>query len=186
MNCPGGTVERICLPRQETQVQSLIQGDSTCCQATKPVYHNYWACTLETVLWNKRNCCDEKCVHWKEVYTLLATNKESPCKVTKTQHSHKIKKKKTKKLKSWIHQEYTLRHRSACRTPAESRQEYLTSRKEYIDPCKTRDQALSLWSGSTDSNTLDYQRTNLREYEIVRNHTKETSWIQDVASPNHQ
>ena len=65
------------------------------------------------------------------------------------------------------------RHRSACRIPVESRQEYLTSRKEYIDPCKTRDQALSLWSGSTDSNTLDYQRTNLREYEIVRNHTRE-------------
>ena len=26
-----------------------------------------------------------------------------------------------------IHQEYTFRHRSACRTPAENRQEYLTS-----------------------------------------------------------
>ena len=36
-----------------------------------------------------------------------------------------------------IHQEDTFRHRSACRTPAESGQEYLTSRKEYIDPCKT-------------------------------------------------
>ena len=37
-----------------------------------------------------------------------------------------------------IHQEYTFRHRSACRTPAESRQEYLTSRKEYIEPHKTQ------------------------------------------------
>ena len=36
-----------------------------------------------------------------------------------------------------IHQEYTFRHRSACRTPAESRQEYLTSGKEYIEPRKT-------------------------------------------------
>ena len=27
----------------------------------------------------------------------------------------------------WIHQEYTFRHRSACRTPAESGQEYLTN-----------------------------------------------------------
>ena len=26
---------------------------------------------------------------------------------------------------------------SACRTPAESGQEYLTSGKEYIEPCKT-------------------------------------------------
>jgi len=33
-----------------------------------------------------------------------------------------------------IHQEYTLRHRSACRTPDESRQEYLTRGKEYIQP----------------------------------------------------
>ena len=36
-----------------------------------------------------------------------------------------------------IHQEHTFKHRSACRTPAENRQEYLTSRKKYIDPCKT-------------------------------------------------
>ena len=40
-------------------------------------------------------------------------------------------------LSPWIHQEYTFRHRSACRTPAESGQEYLTSRKEYIDSRKT-------------------------------------------------
>ena len=36
-----------------------------------------------------------------------------------------------------IHQEHTCRHRSACRTPAESRQEYMTSRKEFIEPQKT-------------------------------------------------
>ena len=35
-------------------------------------------------------------------------------------------------LSSQIHQEYTFRHRSACRTPAESQQEYLTSGKEYM------------------------------------------------------
>ena len=40
-------------------------------------------------------------------------------------------------LSPWIHQEYTLRHRNACRTPTESRQEYLTRRKEYIEPHKT-------------------------------------------------
>ena len=40
-----------------------------------------------------------------------------------------------------------------------------------------RDQALSLWSRGTDSKTLDYWRTNLREYQIVRTHTKETTWI---------
>ena len=36
-----------------------------------------------------------------------------------------------------IHREYTFRLRSACRTPAESSQKYLTSGKEYIEPCKT-------------------------------------------------
>ena len=36
------------------------------------------------------------------------------------------------------HQEYTFRHRSACRTPAENEQEYLTSRKEYIELHKTQ------------------------------------------------
>ena len=41
-------------------------------------------------------------------------------------------------LSPWIHQEYTFRHRSACRTPAESRQEYLTSGKGYKESRKTR------------------------------------------------
>ena len=50
----------------------------------------------------------------------------------------------------------------------------------------SRDQALSLWSGNTDSKTLDYQRTNPSGYQIVRTHTKETSVIQDLVSPNHQ
>ena len=38
-------------------------------------------------------------------------------------------------LSTQIHQIYTFRHRSACRTPAESGQEYLTSEK---DPHKTQ------------------------------------------------
>ena len=50
--------------------------------------------------------------------------------------------------------------------------------------CDIGDQALSIWSGSTDSKTLEYQRTNPRDYQIVRTHTKETTWIQDLASPN--
>ena len=89
-------------------------------------------------------------------------------------------------LSPWIHQEYTFRHRSTCRTPAESGQEYLSSRKEYIDSCKMQDQALSLWSGSNGSKTLDYQRTNARGYQIVRTHTKEATGIQNLALSNHQ
>ena len=75
---------------------------------------------------------------------------------------------------------------STCRIPIESGQEYLTTGKEYIDPRKTRDQALSLWTGSADSKTLDYQRTNPKEYQILRTHTKEIAPIQDLASLKHQ
>ena len=55
-----------------------------------------------------------------------------------------------------------------------------------IEPHKTRDQALSLWSGSNDSKTLDNQRTNTREYQIVKSPTKEITSKQDLASPNYQ
>ena len=39
--------QRICLPKQETRVQSLVPEDPTCHGATKPEHHNCWACTLE-------------------------------------------------------------------------------------------------------------------------------------------
>ena len=39
-------------------------------------------------------------------------------------------------LSPQVHQEHTFRHRSACRTPAESGQKYVTSGKEYVEPCK--------------------------------------------------
>ena len=41
-------------------------------------------------------------------------------------------------LSPQIHQEYTFRYRGEGRTPAESEQEYLSSRKECIEPCKTQ------------------------------------------------
>ena len=47
-----------------------------------------------------------------------------------------------------------------------------------------RDQALSLWSVSTDTKTLGNQRTNPRECQTVRTHTKETTWIQDPNTSN--
>ena len=36
---------RVCLPMQGTWVQSLVWEDFTCCRATNPVHHNYWAWT---------------------------------------------------------------------------------------------------------------------------------------------
>ena len=44
MGFPDGRVVKICLPMQETRVQSLIQEDPTYLRATEPVYHNYRAC----------------------------------------------------------------------------------------------------------------------------------------------
>ena len=46
-----------------------------------------------------------------------------------------------------------------------------------------RDQALSLWSGIIDSKALDYQRTKPKEYQIVRTHTKETTWTPPPEPP---
>ena len=54
---------RICLGMQGTRVQSLVQEDRTCCGATKPVCHNYWALGLEP--------------------TREATAMRSPCTTTK-------------------------------------------------------------------------------------------------------
>ena len=36
---------RICLPMQGTRVRALVWEDHTCRGATRPVSHNYWACT---------------------------------------------------------------------------------------------------------------------------------------------
>ena len=43
---------RIRLPMQGTQVRALVREDPTCCGATKPVRHNYWACAVETASHN--------------------------------------------------------------------------------------------------------------------------------------
>ena len=70
---------RICLPRQGTQVQSLVWEDSMCQGATESEYNNYWAhmpsvCSLQ----------QEKPLRW-EGSTLqleqppLAATGESPC-----------------------------------------------------------------------------------------------------------
>ena len=77
---------RIRLPMQGTWVRALVRKGPTCCGATKPVRHNYWACTLkpashnywarvpqllkstrlEPVLCNKRSHCGEKPTHHNE------------------------------------------------------------------------------------------------------------------------
>ena len=38
---------RIRLPMQGTRVRAPVREGLTCCGATKPMHHNYWACALE-------------------------------------------------------------------------------------------------------------------------------------------
>ena len=62
---------RIHLPMQGTQVWFLIQEDPTCCRATKPVHHNYWAHMPRAHVPQ-----EEKPLHWEA----WATQAErSPC-----------------------------------------------------------------------------------------------------------
>ena len=74
---------RIRLPMQKTWVRSLVREDPTCCGATKPTRHNYWACALEPgshnywspwalepVLSNRRSHCNEK--------PMLTTSRKKP------------------------------------------------------------------------------------------------------------
>ena len=42
-----GVVDQNPPPVQETRVRSLVQEDSMCLGATKPIRQNYWACDLE-------------------------------------------------------------------------------------------------------------------------------------------
>ena len=59
---------------QETRVRALVREDPTCCGATEPMRHNYWACVpqrrkparLEPVLRNKRSQRNEKPAHRKK------------------------------------------------------------------------------------------------------------------------
>ena len=103
---------RIRLPMQGTWVRALVREDPTCRGATKPVRHNYWACTLEPasrnywahvpqllkpahlepVLCNKRSHCNEKPMHRNEEQPPLTSIRESPGAAMKTQHSQKINK----------------------------------------------------------------------------------------------
>ena len=55
---------RIRLPMQGTRVRDLVWEDPTCRGATKPVRHNYWACTLEPAshnYWSPHAITTEAC-----------------------------------------------------------------------------------------------------------------------------
>ena len=68
---------RIRLPVQRTQVWSLVREDPTCRGATKPMRHNYWACTLEPTSHN----------YWARVPQLLKPVHLEP--VLRSKRSHR-------------------------------------------------------------------------------------------------
>ena len=77
---------------QGTQVQALVQEDPICRGATKPVHHNYWACTLEPTSHNywarataieahvPRACApqQEKPPQWEAPHTASKSRPRSP------------------------------------------------------------------------------------------------------------
>ena len=81
---------RICLPMQGIQVRSLVQEDSTCHGATKPVRHNYRArFALEPVL-RKRSHGNEKPMrHSLQRAGPAHHTRESLDAAMKTQHGQK-------------------------------------------------------------------------------------------------
>ena len=87
---------RIRLPMQGTRVQDLVREDPTCCRATKPGHHNYWAhvpqllkpARLEPVLRNKTSHCNKPMPAHRNKPP-LTTTRESPHAATKTQCSQK-------------------------------------------------------------------------------------------------
>ena len=81
---------RIHLPVQGTQVRSLVQEDSACCGAPKPVCHDSWAQAREPLFCNKRSHCSEKPEHCNWRLHPLATARESLCAAT-TQCSQRYK-----------------------------------------------------------------------------------------------
>ena len=67
---------RICLPMQGTRVRALVQEDPTCCGATKPMCHNFWACALEPTSHN----------YWAHVPQLLKATRLEPVLCNKRSH----------------------------------------------------------------------------------------------------
>ena len=94
---------------QATRVRALVWEDPTCCGATKPMRHNYWACALEPashnywahvpqllkptclepVLRNKRSHRNEKPAHRNEDPTQPKINKYKTLKKKKKHKEHK-------------------------------------------------------------------------------------------------
>ena len=102
---------------QGTWVQSLVQEDSTCCRATKPMHQNYWAhvlqprklCVAATEARVPGVCApqQEKPPQWESCTPqqrscLFTVTTESPCKAMKTHRSHKNNKNSWAEFQFWL------------------------------------------------------------------------------------
>ena len=106
----------ICLPVQETQVQSLVWEDSTCCGAAKPEHrshwtcarepgsHSYWsACARDPALCNKGGRCKEEHRHWTQEQPSFTATGEKPAQQQRLSTATKKKRKEKRKelRKDW-------------------------------------------------------------------------------------
>ena len=78
---------RIHLAMQRTLVQSLIQEDSTCCKAMKPVYHSYWSLRVYSLYPATREATVMRSLCTATRGWSLFSTRESPSAATKTQCS---------------------------------------------------------------------------------------------------
>ena len=77
------------MPTWETRVQSLVWEDSTCYGVTKPVHHNYWACTPEPgepQQLSPRATTTEACDLGPVLHKREATRVRSPCTTNREKH----------------------------------------------------------------------------------------------------
>ena len=81
---------RINLPMQGTQVQSLVQEDLTCCEATKHVHHNYRA--HEPQLLKPVHSLQDLCVAITEPACCSCTEGHMPTALLYNERSHCNKK----------------------------------------------------------------------------------------------
>ena len=81
---------RICLAIGRTQVRSLVWEGPTCLRVIKLMFHNYWACTLETCS-ATREATTRRSPHTIREWTLLSTARESPHTAMDSWHRQKQK-----------------------------------------------------------------------------------------------
>ena len=88
---------RIHLPVQGIWVKSLFRDNSMGWGATKPVYHNYWACTPRARAPQQGKSLQREAHTPQLGWPMFAATRESLHAAVKTQHTHTKQKKKLKK-----------------------------------------------------------------------------------------